>query len=384
MNPPTRRWLKWSLIVGLWLLVALLFTAQFYFAMTEEDPSVGLTSILLSQVVHWGLWIVFTPVVLRLTGRVSLVRRPQSLPPPGLSSSSTEAGQKRQGNRWVRWLLTHLAASVVVAVLHLFLSTVGLVLTKPFPRENYTFFEVFLSLLGTLLFVDVLIYWAVLGVGHAVDFYRKYREGELHALHLKSQLAEAQVQALKMQLHPHFLFNTLNAVATLVRTGQNKAATDMIAGLSDLLRLTLESGGTHEVSLKQELEFLERYLEIEQIRFGERLRVQMHIDPGTLHARVPNLVLQPLVENAVRHGIAPRASAGVIEIQAERENGFLRLEVRDDGPGLPDEESVEQGVGLSTTRARLRHLYGAAQGVTLGNAEGGGAVVTLRLPFHES
>ncbi len=227
------------------------------------------------------------------------------------------------------------------------------------------------------------MYWGVLWVGYAVDYYRRFKEEEIHASGLETQLAQAQLQALKMQLHPHFLFNTLNAVSTLVRTNKNEAATDMIAGLSDLLRLTLESSGAQEVTLKQELEFLERYLEIEQIRFGDRLRVRMDIEPGTLHARVPNLLLQPLVENAIRHGIAPRAEAGLIEIRAVREDDILRLHVRDDGPGLPEGDRVHNGVGLSNTIARLERLYGSAQRVTLANAEDGGALITLELPFHE-
>jgi LytS/YehU family sensor histidine kinase len=152
----------------------------------------------------------------------------------------------------------------------------------------------------------------------AFTYYRKYREGELRAVELQAQLAQAQLQALKMQLHPHFLFNTLNAIAALVRKNENKAATDMLAGLSDLLRLALENVGAQEVSLQRELEFLERYLEIEKIRFADRLQVKMHIAPETLEARVPNLILQPLVENAIRHGIAPRSASGLIEICAER------------------------------------------------------------------
>jgi LytS/YehU family sensor histidine kinase len=189
------------------------------------------------------------------------------------------------------------------------------------------------------------------------------------------------LQALKMQLQPHFLFNTLNAIAALVRKNENKAATDMLAGLSDLLRLSLENVGAQEISLKQELEFLERYLEIERIRFKDRLQVRMHVAPETLEARVPNLILQPLVENAIRHGIASRSAAGVIEIRAEREGERLRLQIKDNGPGFPGEEPINRGVGLTNAMARLQRLYGAAQSLVFNNAPEGGAVVTLEIPF---
>jgi two-component system LytT family sensor kinase len=242
-------------------------------------------------------------------------------------------------------------------------------------ESPYSFGAVYTSLMSFFFLIDVLVYWTVLAVGHAVDFYRKYRDGE-------AQLARAKLQALRMQLHPHFLFNTLNAIATLVRQQQNRAATDMIAGLSDLLRLTLENDGGQEVPLKQELDVLDRYLSIEQIRFGDRLRVDVDATPETLRARVPNLVLQPLVENAILHGIAPRSTPGRIVIRAERADGRLRLQVRDDGPGFPDGSPAMQGVGLRNTAARLQHLYGPDHRIAFANAPEGGAVITLELPFH--
>ncbi len=381
-NPfPKRRWVQWALIAGFWTLVALVFSALIYFAMSAESSaeaeaevwSASWVLIFASQVVHWGLWIAFTPLILWLARRFPLPMEPKR-----------EEARATPRNRWGRWGLVHLGAGVGVGVVHLFLASAGYFLIRPFPSEDPNFWALFLGLcLSPLLFVDLLMYWGVLWVGYAVDYYRRFKEEEIHASGLETQLAQAQLQALKMQLHPHFLFNTLNAVSTLVRTNKNEAATDMIAGLSDLLRLTLESSDAQEVTLKEELDFLERYLEIEQIRFGDRLRVQMDIEPGTLHARVPNLLLQPLVENAIRHGIAPRAEAGLIEIRAAREDDILRLHVRDDGPGLPEGDRVHNGVGLSNTMARLERLYGSAQRVTFANADDGGALITLELPFQE-
>ncbi len=378
---PKQRWVQWALIASFWTLVALVFSAEFYFAMSVESGpeaeaeawSASWVLIFASQVVHWGSWIAFTPLILWLARRIPLPIEPKQ-----------EQAPATPRNRWGRWALMHLGTGLGVGVVHLFLTSVGYFLIKPFPSEEHTdFWTLFVGVCLTFILFDLLMYWGVLGVGYAVAYYRKYKEGEVHASQLEAQLAQAQLQALKMQLHPHFLFNTLNAVSTLVRTNKNEAATDMIAGLSDLLRLTLESSGAQEVTLKEELDFLERYLEIEQIRFGDRLRVQMDIEPGTLHARVPNLLLQPLVENAIRHGIAARAEAGLIEIRATRDDDILRLHVRDDGPGMPEGDRLHNGVGLSNTMARLERLYGSAQHVTFANAEDGGAVVTLELPFRE-
>ncbi len=230
---------------------------------------------------------------------------------------------------------------------------------------------------------NLLIYAAIVGIIYAFDYYGKYREHEVKASQLQAQLAQAQLQALKMQLHPHFLFNTLHAISTLVHKDP-EAADRMIARLSDLLRLSLENLGVQEVPLQHELEFLERYLEIEQIRCGDRLTVRMNIEPEALDDMVPNFILQPIVENAIRHGIAPRAAPGRIEIHARRENGRLQLEVRDDGPGLPESkrETLKEGVGLANTQARLQQLYGAVHSFELSNAETGGLVVHLAIPLR--
>jgi two-component system LytT family sensor kinase len=187
-----------------------------------------------------------------------------------------------------------------------------------------------------------------------------------------------------MQLHPHFLFNTLNGIAGLVRDQRNREAVQMLAGLSDLLRYTLESAGKQEVSLREELDFLELYLDIQQMRFPDRLRVEMRVAPETLDALVPNLILQPLVENAVRHGVAVRASAGTVGVAAEREDGLLWVTVYDDGPGLKDGRtaSAEGGIGLSNTRARLEQLYGARHRFGVRNREGGGTEAVLAIPFR--
>jgi LytS/YehU family sensor histidine kinase len=231
--------------------------------------------------------------------------------------------------------------------------------------------------------LDLLIYAATLGVSYAVSYYFRYREREFRATQLESQLTQAQLQTLKMQLQPHFLFNTLNGIAGLVRDNRNKAAVNMIAGLSDLLRYTLENAGKQEVPLKEELAFLELYLDIQHMRFSDRLQIEMQIEPETLDALVPNLILQPLVENAIRHGTSRRAALGTVGVSARRDNGSLRIQIYDDGPGLQRDDGAKavEGVGLSNTRARLAQLYGERQQFTLTERESGGVAATLVIPF---
>jgi len=196
---------------------------------------------------------------------------------------------------------------------------------------------------------------------------------------LEAQLAQAELGALKMQLQPHFLFNTLNAIAALLRPAP-EAAERMILELAEFLRLTLQNTGRAEVTLREELDFLERYLAIEKIRFGDRLRARFRIRSEVLDARVPNLLLQPLVENAIRHGIARDLAAGRVEVSATHDEDRLLVRVTDDGPGV-GRTPVREGIGLSNTRERLRHLFGDDFTFEYGNAPGGGFTVALALPF---
>jgi LytS/YehU family sensor histidine kinase len=184
-----------------------------------------------------------------------------------------------------------------------------------------------------------------------------------------------------MQLHPHFLFNTLNAISALIRESPDEAD-EMVSRLGDLLRMTLETAGLQEVTFKKELEFLQHYLDIEQTRFQDRLKVEMAIEPETLDGLVPSMILQPLVENSVRHGVAPRPEGGCIKIKAWLDNSLLRLEVEDDGPGLGGDKPPKERVGLTNTRARVSNLYGDEHGLRLRHAAGGGLVVSLSIPFR--
>ena len=235
-------------------------------------------------------------------------------------------------------------------------------------------------------FMRGLIYYGlIVAIVHALDYYQRYEENTRRNAQLEAQLVQAQLQALKMQLHPHFLFNTLNSISALLREDV-EAADAMLSRLGDFLRLTLANAGTQDVTLQEELDFLECYLAIEQVRFQDRLTTRVEVEPQALDARIPNLILQPIVENAIRYGVARSTTPGRIEIRASRRNGALLVQVKDNGPGiessgLPSRMHGE-GLGLSNVRARLERLYGGAHRFELANAAEGGLVVTLEIPFQ--
>jgi signal transduction histidine kinase len=230
----------------------------------------------------------------------------------------------------------------------------------------------------------LMTYSAIVGLSYALAYYRESQARAVKAANLEARLAEARLKTLEAELHPHFLFNTLHAISALITTRPD-SADRMISRLSDLLRITFDRSGAVVVPLHEEIEFLEKYLEIEQTRFQDRLTVRYEIDPDTLDAEVPRMLLQPLVENAIKHGIAPRSGAGTILISARQDGDVLRLEVDDDGVGLSGatRARLRAGVGLSNTRARLECLYGPAQGIDFSDGSNGLAV-RLHFPFHRA
>lgn len=231
---------------------------------------------------------------------------------------------------------------------------------------------------------SVFMYFTALGCMYAFMYYSEVREQEAQSARLSAQLAEARLGALRMQLNPHFLFNSLNAIGVLVRDDNTAAASRMIELLGELLHSVLQVDARHEVPLAEELQFLEQYLAIEQVRFSDRLQVRWSIDDGVRTLRVPGFILQPLVENALRHGIAKRSDAGTIEISAYRDGDTLVLRVRDDGPGLALDGDGAKGVGLANIRERLRTLYGDEASLSLAYTASEGTVATIRLPARQS
>jgi len=358
----SRERLKWIIIVGFWTFFGLLNASQLYFGLKMEGLNLPLWRVAGVNLFGWWPWIPATAMVLALGRRFPVER-----------------------GTWLRSLPIHLAAAALISIAQFAIFTYAMRVFSPFgpPRTPRPFLEQMLGRALSEFHIDLIIYAAILGLGYAVRYYFRFREGEYRASQLEARLAQAQLQTLKMQLQPHFLFNTLNGIAGLVRDSRNKAAVDMLAGLSDLLRYTLENAGKQEVPLKEELEFLELYLDIQQMRFSDRLSVDMHVAPETLDAMVPNLILQPLVENAIRHGISRRTAPGTVGVKAEKDDGLLRITIFDDGPGLADVGGTPvEGVGLSNTRARLAQLYGDRQRFTLAERKAGGCEVSLVIPFR--
>ena len=346
-----QRWARLAFIWGVWTLVGLFFSSQIYFYFLRTEKPVSLARSLAWQMSATYVFALTTPLVLWLARRFRVERA-----------------------NWRRSLLAHFLAGTAIsaawAFCHIVIdSTLG----------GYMKFKA--ANLPRQIFVnldkELLVYCIIVLGSHAVAYYQRYREGELRA-------SQAQLQALKMQLHPHFLFNALHSISALVHRDPD-AADKMIARLGDFLRLTLDASATQEVTLGKELEFLNCYLEIERIRFNDRLTTSVEVEPNVLDCRVPNLILQPIVENAIRHGVAPRSAPGHVEIRAERDGATLRLQVRDNGVGLPTgtTRAPKGGVGLSNTRARLAQLYGASHHrLEIENDPRGGCLVTLEIPFH--
>jgi two-component system LytT family sensor kinase len=347
-----------AVIFTVWTLVGLFYGTRPYLrALSVSKPFPDLNG-LLANLADAYVWALLTPAILWLARRFPLQR-----------------------GRWARSLEVHLPAGALLAVFSVAANVqVSRWLWPDAPAEFFPYF-------ASTIHWNVQWYWIIVGVGHALDVYRRYRDRELRASQLETQLARAQLEALKVQVQPHFLFNTLNTISELVH--EDPAEADrMIVRLGDLLRLTVDNAGTQEVALRRELEFLNAYLEIEQARFRDRLTVRMEVDPETLDALVPNLLLQPLVENALHHGIAERPGPGCVTVSARLEGRLedrrLRLEVRDDGTGLPAGGAVRERVGVGNTRARLRRLYGPDHRFELRGGAGRGVVVTVSIPLRRA
>ena len=285
------------------------------------------------------------------------------------------------GARWRRTLPIHLAASVIIGVFQIAVNTWTHLTFVADPAAGFTYTGYLRSLLFFAFHRNLLIYWAAIGAQAAFRTYRQLREQEITAERLRAQLVEARLDALKMQLHPHFLFNTLHAVTALVRRDPPRAEA-VIQDLSELLRLTLADVDAQLVPLAREIEILDRYFAIQKVRFGDRLRVERDIAAEALPFQVPNLMLQPLVENAIRYGVASRYRGGMVRVRARLSAGRMLLTVQDDGPGLDGsaERALRAGIGLSNTRERLRQLYGEDHTFSIRNAPEGGVVVEVDLP----
>lgn len=354
-----RRWLAWLALIVVCNVFGLIDAFQGYVAANSSGGSLAWSRAYPMSLIGWNLWILFVPLILWLVHRFPLERE-----------------------SWQSRIILYVSAGFVIALVRTVVPVAihfGVIYNSRFLRSYLT--NKYYDLISDFL-VALVVYGLVLTLGQALNYYKQYRENELKASRLAAQLAQSQLQALKMQIQPHFLFNTLNAISSL-QLEDAKAARKMTARLGDFLRLTLENVGTQEVTLKREIEFLNCYLDIQRVRFGSRLTTTFEIDPGSLDALLPNLILQPIVENAFQHGISQRLGPGRIDITAKRLGEALVLKVQDNGPGVTRREtsSDRESVGLANTRARLEQLYGGASDFELMNAPEGGVVVTITIPF---
>jgi two-component system, LytTR family, sensor kinase len=347
-----------ALVLGLWGGVISLFSIQAVVVFSTSWTSV------FSQVYsYWLVWVLFLPLIVWLSLRYPL-QRSKMLPQLGI----------------------HIVACTLILVLNQIACRTFLPLVPPAMGHETPQRAGTNPLSAVRVVPDIIVYLVTMGTCVVFRSFRDSRERERHAMELEARLAQAKLQALRMQVNPHFLFNTLNAISTLIHTNP-QIADDMVADLSELFRISLESSDDQEIPLSQELGLLERYLAIEQRRFGERLQVQQSITPELLNAAVPTLILQPIVENAIRHGIAPYKNVGKIAILGRQIGNQMILSVSDNGKmpvDYPSEEakSSRHGIGLSNTQARLQQLYGEERLLTVHQGELGGWKVEMRIPIR--
>lgn len=356
-------WPRGVRIIAVYLLVATFFATQGALVRVSRGASIDWQWDVMHEYVYWLVWAAFTPIVLGAARRWPV---------------SGESGWRSVGR--------HVGLMVIIAPLQIcaaYLAHITLLRLSgslPAAQSATWLMSRFTGVVwGT--FAGFLYYWMIAAVYWAAEFQRLYRAERLQAARLEASLADARLNALRAQLQPHFLFNTLNAISVLTVDDPARAKR-MLLRLSDLLRASIEGGEGHEVPLTTELDLLEAYLGIQRARFGDRLRVRLEIDAEARAALVPTLLLQPLVENAIRHGLEDSAQGGEIVVQARRLGGDLAIEVRDDGRGLTADARAREGVGLANTRARLAQLYGDRHYFVLRAQPEGGVMVELVIPFH--
>jgi signal transduction histidine kinase len=357
--PPAR----WYWITTIWCGMGLFDATQTVVQMRAQGMRHAWVQLFFTLLLSWLPWALATPAVLRLGRKYPLAQ------------VHSFAAWWRHG---VAWAVISVAYAAWTAELEEVLNP-----WMPGGRPD-PFLELWQTKFYGQLLSSAILYVCIVLVGWMLESRERLARQQMEAARLSEQLTKAQLKAVRNQIEPHFLFNTLNAIAGLVREGNNEGAVEMIAGLSELLRHALREPGRQEVALREELEFVEKYLHIQKVRYAERLQVKIDVGKGLGGARVPSLILQPIVENAVKHGIAKRAQGGAIEISAVRQNGRLTLEVYNDGPGLPpDWQGKPAAIGLSNVRERLQSLYGGKSELTMVNEDACGVKVSISVPFRE-
>jgi two-component system, LytTR family, sensor kinase len=356
-----RKWFQWVLYFLIWTAVGLFFASYspLWGRHVFKAPA-SWDEALVTNLTFYYIWACIAPLVLWLGRRFRFER-----------------------TMWFSSLIVHIPTSVAISAAQLFIAEIVSQSLSPEPLKLYDAFREIQRTVAVYFHMNLLTYWAILGVGYGREYYRKFRDREMRAVQLQSQLTQAQLQALKMQLHPHFLFNTFNTISSLMHQNVDEADR-VLAVLGDLLRYSLQNVGVQEVTLSEELEFLKQYLEIEHARFGDRLRVKFDVDPDVLDKNLPNLILQPLVENSIRYAVAPRANGGSIEISAKKDHHTMQIKIVDDGPGLPAGFTLQtsRGIGLRNSAVRMEQLYGDEQEFDLTNRSPNGLQITIVLPLR--
>ena len=351
---------RWFWIAAIWSGIGLFDATQNVFVMRAEGMHHFWIRLFFTLLFSWLPWALATPLVLRLVRRYP-------------------AAQWRRLSTW----LVHLAACAAIGLVYAGWIAVWEEWLNPWALSPGPdpFAQLWLKKFDNGLLSYVILYGVILLVGSMLGSRERLARQQAETARLNEQLSQAQLNALRRQIEPHFLFNTLNGIAGLVREKRNDAAVDMIAGLSDFLRRVVEESGRQQVPLAEELDFAQKYLDIQQVRFAERLQVSLDVPSELFPAQVPSLILQPMVENAIKHGIAKRVQGGAIRIAASRSNGRLTLRVYNDGPGLPAGwEKTQTGVGISNVRTRLQNLYGDEFDLSMQNQEPGGVEVSVSVP----
>jgi two-component system, LytTR family, sensor kinase len=351
------------IIFAIATVIAVLYALERYFYRRLLGQPVSLSQLVPAELVFTYAWALLTPLVIWMGKRF-----------PAWGSQSA-CDTRRMMRNWA----AQLVAMLGFAVLHVALFTAATLLVSG-RWSGEAAGRVFGGYLASWFVLDSIVYCTLLAVYHALVYYRVSQDRALRASQLETRLAQAQLQMLRMQLQPHFLFNTLHTISALMHRDV-KRADSMIAALSVLLRMSLRTTGTQEVPLREEVEFLERYIEIMSLRFGDRLVVTVDVDPTILDARVPTLLLQPLVENSLRHGFNEGIRGGRVSIVLRADGDTLRCEIIDDGRGIP-REGIREGVGIANTRARLKQLYGERHEFELRGEPAGGTCVSLVIPLH--
>jgi two-component system LytT family sensor kinase len=353
-----KRSLRWVLAFLLWTLIGLCFAGQLYLSRAKIGQPVSWGFAIGRALSDWYVFALLSIPALWLARRFRIER-----------------------GHWVSSVFIHIVGSIVFSIGWMLVRAIIEQWESGLTENPVSFSDAFSHALVATFFFNLLIYSVVVSISHTAAYYTKYQDHAIQTAELEKRLTESRLQALQMQLNPHFLFNTLHAISALMHKDV-EAADRMIARLSDLLRYALESTDEQEVTLGQEIQFLDRYLEIEQTRFGSRLQVVKKLDPETLQVLVPNLILQPIIENAIRHGIEPHARTGIIEISSRQENGQLVMQVRDNGSGLNSRQPHREGVGLSNSRARLEQLHPGKHRFEF--TTDNGLLVTVAVPWRTS